>query len=123
MRNRRTFAAWLAILAMAMQALWPLVAHAQPSSQLLVPVCTVGGDIHYVSLDGKPAEAPKAASGEHCKLCVFGATKLALPPMLAIAVLEFEPAVEAPLVPQVATVPPFLAVPPAPPRAPPFLSL
>lgn len=123
MRSRRTFAAWLALFAMAMQALWPLVSHAQPSSQLLVPVCTVGGDIHYVTLDGKPAETPKAAAGEHCKLCVFGAVKLALPPTLAIAVLEFEPAVESPAVAPVAEVPPFLVVPPAPPRAPPFLSL
>lgn len=123
MRSRRTLVAWLALFAMAMQALWPLVSHAQPSSQLLVPVCTVGGDIHYVTLDGKPAETPKAAAGEHCKLCVFGAVKLALPPTLAIAVLEFEPAVEAPPVPQVAAVPPFLAVPPAPPRAPPIASL
>lgn len=123
MRSRRTFAAWLALFAMAMQALWPLVAQAQPSSQLLVPICTVGGDIHYVTLDGKPAGKPAAATGEHCKLCVFGAVKLALPPTLAIAVLEFEPAVEAPPVPPVAAVPPFLSVPPAPPRAPPFLSL
>mgnify|MGYP006285604139 CR=1 FL=1 len=79
MRSRRTFAAWLALFAMAMQALWPLVAQAQPSSQLLVPICTVGGDIHYVTLDGKPAGKPAAATGEHCKLCVFGVERLALP--------------------------------------------
>jgi hypothetical protein len=120
MRIRRSMAAWLALFAMAMQAPWPLVAH---SSQLLVPVCTVGGDIHYVSLDGKPAEKPVAATGEHCKLCVFGAAKLALPPTLAIAVLEFEPAVESPPVAPVAEITLYLVLPPAPPRAPPFLSL
>lgn len=62
----RKLAGWLAILAMALQALWPLVAQARPAT--LVPVCTVGGETHYVEIPGAPAPADK-----HCELCFVGA--------------------------------------------------
>ena len=62
----RKFAGWLAIVAMALQALWPLIAHAKPAN--LVPVFTVGGETHYVEIPGKPSPADK-----HCELCFMGA--------------------------------------------------
>lgn len=37
-------ASWLAALAMALNALWPLIAQAKPRSVTLVPVCTVQGE-------------------------------------------------------------------------------
>jgi hypothetical protein len=66
-------ARWLAILAIALQALWPLLAQAKPRSVTLVPICTVGGETHYVELEtGAPAPHE-----EHCKACPVGAAALA----------------------------------------------
>ena len=60
--------AWLAILAMALQALWPLIAQARPVT--LVPVCTVAGVTHYIELpDGK---GPSDVHHKHCSFCVSG---------------------------------------------------
>jgi len=69
----RKLASWLAILAMALQALWPLIAQAKPVN--LVPVCTVGGDTHYVEVPGAPA--PADSQHEHCAFCFAGAALLA----------------------------------------------
>jgi hypothetical protein len=66
-------ARWLAILAIALQALWPLLSQAKPRSVTLVPICTVGGETHYVELEtGGPAPHE-----EHCKACPVGAAALA----------------------------------------------
>jgi hypothetical protein len=66
-------ARWLAIFAIALQALWPLLAQAKPRSITLVPICTVGGETHYVELEtGGPAPHE-----EHCKACPVGAAVLA----------------------------------------------
>jgi hypothetical protein len=65
----RKLASWLAILAMALQALWPLLAQAKPAT--LVPVCTVGGVTHYVEVPGAPA--PADSQHEHCSFCFAGA--------------------------------------------------
>jgi hypothetical protein len=70
----RKLAAWLAIAAMTLQALWPLVVQAKPS--LLVPVCSVGGVTHYVEVPG--GTTPADSHADHCQLC-FGAQSLALP--------------------------------------------
>jgi hypothetical protein len=83
-RNR--LAALLAILAIAMQALWPLIAQAKP---LLpgerVPVCTVEGITHYIELPAPDSAVEKssAAHHEHCKMCVFGAERIAVLPVAA----------------------------------------
>ena len=61
--------AWLAIVAMALNALWPLIAQAKPS--LLVPVCTVGGTTHYVEIPG--GTTPVDSQHEHCAFCFAGA--------------------------------------------------
>ncbi|HWA39725.1 MAG TPA: DUF2946 family protein [Burkholderiales bacterium] len=66
-------ARWLPILAIALQALWPLLAQAKPRSVALVPICTVGGETHYLELEtGGPAPHE-----EHCKACPVGAAALA----------------------------------------------
>lgn len=65
----RKFTSWLAITAMALQALWPLIAQARPST--LVPVCTVAGVTHYVEIPG--GTTPVDAQHEHCAYCFAGA--------------------------------------------------
>ena len=65
----RRLASWLAIAAMSLNALWPLIAQAKPP--LLVPVCTVGGDTHYVELPG--SGTPVDSQHEHCTFCFAGA--------------------------------------------------
>jgi len=83
-RNRT--AALLAIFAVALQALWPLLAQAKPTVPgERVPVCTIEGITHYVELPAAdtPVEKRSAAHHEHCKMCVFGAEKLAALPVAA----------------------------------------
>jgi hypothetical protein len=63
----RKFTTWLAILAMALNALWPLVAQARPTTR--VPVCAVGEVTHFI-------EVPlggDATGHEHCAFCLAGA--------------------------------------------------
>lgn len=67
-------ARWLAILAIALQALWPLLAQAKPRSVTLVPICTVGGETHYMELE-TGGSAP--SHEDHCKACPVGAAALA----------------------------------------------
>jgi len=63
----RRIAAWLAIVAMALQALWPLIAQARPVT--LVPVCAVGEVTHYIEVPLGDA----AAGHEHCAFCLASA--------------------------------------------------
>jgi hypothetical protein len=63
-------AAWLAVLAMTLQALWPLLAHAKPRDVVLVPLCTVDGETHYAELDVGGSRSDPAA--EHCPQCWIG---------------------------------------------------
>lgn len=71
-RLRRSVA-WLAAFAMALQALWPLLAQAKPRSVTLVPICTVDGVTHYYELKGgeTPLEQRSASHGEHCAFCTL----------------------------------------------------
>ena len=78
-RRRANIAAYLAVLAMALQALWPLLGQARPST-LLVPVCTVDGVTHYIELPaGKTPAEQSSVHHEHCTFCSFGGERLALP--------------------------------------------
>jgi Protein of unknown function (DUF2946) len=81
MNRRRTgIAAYVAILAIALQALWPLLAQAKPQSAVLVPVCTVDGVTHYLELPaGKAPAEQSSVHHEHCAFCSFGGERLALP--------------------------------------------
>jgi len=65
--------AWVAAMAMALHALWPLIVQAKPSSVTLVPVCTVGGVTHYFELKAgdTPLEKRSASQHEHCAFCSF----------------------------------------------------
>jgi hypothetical protein len=78
------FVSWIAVLAMALNALWPLIAQAKPRSVTLVPVCTVQGVTHYIELPGgkSPLEQKSSAQHEHCSFCAFGGERAALPPLL-----------------------------------------
>lgn len=62
---------WLAVLAIALQAAWPLIAAATLRSVELVPVCTVEGVTHYVEIPtGKsPVDG---VHGQHCVFCTLG---------------------------------------------------
>src|SRR4051812_1543375 len=80
-RRGRTIWAYLACLAMALQALWPLIAQAKPRSVTLVPVCTVQGVTHYIEMPGgaSPLEQKSSAQHEHCSYCSFGGERAILP--------------------------------------------
>ncbi len=90
----RRFAALAALLAIGLQSLWPLIAHAKPRvAGELVPVCTINSITHYLELPaGKtPLEQRSASHGEHCQLCVFGNGKAAaIVSSPAVSVFSFE---------------------------------
>ncbi len=88
--RRNRFASVLAMLAMALQAFWPLLSHARPKvSSLLVPVCTIDGISHVIDLKtGKtPLDERTKLHGEHCKLCVFDSGRDAA--LLPLVVFSF----------------------------------
>ena len=78
------FTVWLAILAMALNALWPLIANAKPSGvESLFEICTtqglkaVAGDASSQGDEGAKHLQP------HCPLCSHGLDKaIALPSSL-----------------------------------------
>src|SRR5215218_783294 len=78
--RHRSPAVYLAILAIALQALWPLLAQAKPKNVLLVPVCTVQGVTHYIELPSgnAPVEQHAASQHDHCSFCSFGGDRAAL---------------------------------------------
>lgn len=93
-RLHRRLAALAAVLAIALQAFWPLIAQARPRvAGELVPVCSVNGVTHYIELPASrtPLEERSASHGEHCKLCVFGSAKASavLPVFFAFLLPEF----------------------------------
>ncbi len=80
MRSRSPIAVYLAVLAIALQALWPLLAQAKPKNVVLVPVCTVQGVTHYIELpsNGMPVEQHAASQHDHCSFCSLGGDRAAL---------------------------------------------
>ena len=119
-RSVRRVAALAAIFALALQALWPLVAQARPRiAGELVPVCTIEGVTHYLELPaGKsPLEERSASHGEHCQLCVFGAERN-VAPVFQDEFLVSQPETSRPSSRVVPGTEP-LDHPPAQPRAPP----
>jgi hypothetical protein len=125
------FTLWLAIVAMALSALWPLLANARPGPQpALFEVCTASG-IKWISSGvssdlGNTGSAPDQGVADHlqphCVLCSFGTDQA---PVLVQAASSI-PAAEA----STGAFPPAaLFHPPHPdlrspaqPRAPPVLS-
>jgi hypothetical protein len=88
MRHRRPAAVYVAILAIALQALWPLLAQAKPKNVVLVPVCTVQGVTHYIELPSgnAPVEQHAASQHDHCSFCSFGGDRAALASFLQVVV-------------------------------------
>src|SRR5437868_15455872 len=70
----RRLGTWLATLAIALHAAWPLIANAKPKSVHLVPLCTVEGVTHYVEVPGGSSPLDKSADAhhEHCSFCFLG---------------------------------------------------
>ena len=69
----RRLGTWLAVIAIALQAMWPLIAAAKPRSVTLVPACTVDGVTHYLEIPtGKSPIDESTSHGEHCPYCFFG---------------------------------------------------
>ena len=79
MSRPRRLPAYLAIVAIALQALWPLLAQARPKDVVLVPVCTVQGVTHYLELpkSGAPIEQKAASQHDHCSFCSGGGDRIA----------------------------------------------
>jgi hypothetical protein len=65
---------WLAILAITLNAAWPLIASAKPKSVHLVPLCTVEGVTHYVEVPGGTTPLDQSANThhDHCAFCFLG---------------------------------------------------
>lgn len=69
----RRLPALIAIFAVALNALWPLIAQAQPKDPLLVAViCSSDGGAHAVDLSKKP-DGGSVSGHDHCALCTLGA--------------------------------------------------
>ena len=65
----RTFATWLAILAMGLNGLWPLLANAAPR-EFVAPLCSMVGTTMAVDASGMPAQpAPAKSPAPHCPFC------------------------------------------------------
>ena len=117
-------ASWLAIAAMALQALWPLLANAQPSGQLAqFEVCSSDG-VRFVNGDTgqEPAGSVAKHLQPHCALCSFGADKAPAVAPLGYAV---PPAVESSGIPSATALSPPASPDPRSPaqsRAPPLFS-
>ena len=80
-RTSRHIAGWLAILAMSLNALWPLVANAKPAGAFdpSTEICTVGGIKSFAGGAG-PSQPASSAHKPDCSFCTFGADKLVPPP-------------------------------------------
>ena len=118
LRLRRNLAAWLALAAMALNAAWPLLAHAKPAVQ--PEICTAGGSGH--ASGGTPPTPDKGFHASHCNLCPFGAERGAAIPV-AVALLLLPVSAPAQRVAFSDAAPLYLALyPAAPPRGPPLLS-
>jgi len=89
MIRSRTLPAWLAILAMALQALWPLIAQAKPFDPLQSAVICSAAGMALPAGGDVPSGGDRAL--EHCKLCVSGSHQLSLAPSLALAPFQAAP--------------------------------
>jgi len=89
MIRRRSLPAWLAIVAMALQALWPLLAQAKPFDPLQSAVICSAAGMALPAGGDVPYGGDRAL--EHCKLCLSGAGKVSLPPSSANVPLQVDP--------------------------------
>lgn len=123
MRSAHRPIAWLAAFAMALHALWPLLAHAKPQqSSHLVALCTVDGTTHYLELPAGKTPAGEHSPAQHCKLCTFGAERAFAPPSASYVAAARAAPDELPHATLVTDPVTSHCLPPAQPRAPPALS-
>ena len=122
-RHPKGFAAWLALLAVALQALWPLLAQAQPKVVLAESICSTNGADHGLEIPGPFDGHGPANHIKHCPLCNPAGDRAAqavdAPALSAffIASVVFEAPAAPPATPYCSPV-----VSPARPRAPPARS-
>ena len=110
-----------AILAVLLNALWPLLAQVTPADSTLVAVCSESGTRYIELQNDAPLGKPLAAHHRHCKLCVLGCDRVVVPALPAPLALPIDSAL--PRVAAFAAVPPAVhSAIPASPRAPPFAS-
>lgn len=90
----RRFAAWLALAAIALNGLWPLLANAAPRD-FAAPICSMVGTTTAVDATGTPLPAAPAKSpAPHCPFCTTGSDYnpgLATAETVAFAVPESMP--------------------------------
>ena len=114
------FASWLAIVAMALNALWPLVANARPaSSGPGVEVCAAGG-VQRTPIESGGTQAPELALSPHCAFCAFGADRAAAPSLQATLSVPAAGTLDARSPAATAVCVECFSYFSAPPRAPPF---
>ena len=80
-RMSRRVSAWIAILAMTLNALWPVIAQAKPGlAATLQEVCTSAG-LQKLAVDAQlPAgHSSGTQASPHCAFCSFGADRIAIP--------------------------------------------
>ena len=123
-RLRHRYSTWIAILAMTLNALWPMLAQAKPgSAPTLHEVCTASG-MQIVSVQGDlPADQQSSAKASpHCAFCSLGTDLLAIPPADQSCIARITLIRDAVSATQHSPVPQSDSRSPALPRAPPFLS-
>jgi hypothetical protein len=122
-RITRRIATWLAVLAVSLNALWPLVANAKPVGAFdpSSEICTVGGIKTFAGGGALPQPADNAHQ-PNCSFCTFGADK-AVPPATSVAHVLAAPS-GTDFQAATAALPPAepFRYSPAHPRAPPALS-
>jgi len=119
-RYRKSLTAWLALLTVALNLAWPLVAQASARDQdSLSDICTAGG-IHSAA-DGSGQSKPLDVAASHCSFCSLASGKAVATSQVPLTALASEPnraaAGAAICVPPVSTLTLHTA-----PRAPPFHS-
>jgi len=94
-RTQKRMAAWLAMLAIALHAQWPVPAHAGSGGRtLLLPMCAMVGLVHEVEvpLGDSPFDNRSPTHFKHCNLCSFGAERLVAAPPNFVAMAQATPA-------------------------------
>ncbi len=82
-RRTRHYSAWIALLAFALNALWPLLVQGRPAqmSMLAGEICTLGGmqPAGIVAGDSNPAPGAPSQLLPHCAFCSLGADRAPIP--------------------------------------------
>lgn len=114
---------WLAIAAMVFNALWPLIANAQPASApSLMEICTSQGIKPAADGPGAPSDSGTKHLQPHCPLCSFGTDKVAAATSQALGIPVAIASRQATAAASSTAEPRNDSYSPAQPRAPPYIS-